>query len=158
MKTDVAPIAEEEIQLDKLVNEGKFEEVLHLLHHQTFRDDLKSKVTKRNKSLNLEAAYRFCQYAIACQSDEIYWHKLAFNIAHLLSEKNVSYKHKALSHLLDAINMDKADWKLKEDALVFYDGGFLPEKFVKPFAEIVIRMDPTNRKALEVLEKESDLI
>ncbi len=157
MKTDVASTAETEIQLDRLVNEGKYEEVLHLLQHETFRKEFKSIVAEQDEKLNLEAAYRFCQYAISLQPEEVYFQKMAFSIAHGLSERYVSFKRKALTHLLDAIKMDKTDWKLKENALLFYDGGLLPEKFVKPFAEIVIRMDPTNRNALKVLEKELDV-
>jgi hypothetical protein len=156
MKTHAAPTAELEMQLDDLINNHRFTEATHLLNHDEFRQIFKSLVSGEYGELDLDSAYKFCKYAIAENGKDIYWHKMAFQIAHLLAEAKVSFKQRAMVHLLDAITLDSTDWKLKESALTYYDGGVLPEKFVKPFAEIVIRMDPTNQNALKVLENEWD--
>ena len=157
METNVETTAEVDILLDELINEHKFDEALHLLNHDEYRRAFQMLVDERSHDLDFNSGYQFCEYAIDRNDSDIFWQKMAFQIAQLLSTNDSSFKRISLDHLLKAIAMDSTDWKLKESALGYFEAGLLPEEFSKPYAEIVIRRDPTNRNALRVLESEWEL-
>lgn len=157
METNVETTAEVDILLDELINEHKFDEAVHLLNHDEYRGVFKMLVDEKSPNLDLKSGYRFCVYALDRNDSDIFWQKMAFQIAQLLSTNDNSFKRISLNHLLKAIAMDSTDWKLKEIALGYFEAGLLPEQFSKPYAEIVIRRDPTNRNALRVLESEWEL-
>ena len=157
METNVEINAEIEILLDELINEHKFDEAVHLLNHNEYREAFENLVGDASQGLDFKSGYQFCVYAIKRDESEVFWYKMAYKIAQILADKDGSFKHTALEHLLKAIAKDPTDWKLKESALDYFEEGILPEDFAKPYAEIVIRRDPTNRNALRVLESEWDL-
>ena len=154
MRTHAEVTAESDIQLVNLINQQKFSDASAIIRDKNFSSELAYLIETESDQLDSNQAYSFCTFMLQNQKNGLLWHKLSYKSADMLSKTKPGYKYKALHHLLKAIERDRNDWKLKEAALDFYEGGILPEKFVKPYAEIVIRMDPTNQKALMVLENE----
>lgn len=159
MRTTHADVtAESDIQLVNLINQQKFSAASAIIKDENYSDELVYLIESESQDLDHNQAYSFCTFMLDNQKNGSLWHKLSYKSADNLSKTKPNYKYKALNHLLKAIEKDNSDWKLKEEALSFYEGGMLPKEFGKAYAEIVIKKDPTNEKALMVLENEWDLI
>lgn len=139
-----------------LCNEYRFDEASTFLANYDEAEQMKLIVRLAKKHAS-SLAYAFTSHMLQKEENN-FWHQAASTIAfETFPEKTEAHKT-GLYHLLKAIEFAPFDWKMKESALKYHQEGILPERYTKPFAEAVLRQEPTNPIALRVVEMEEELI
>ncbi len=140
-------------ELEKLISDYEFEKAQNLIETSLTEDATKSMLVKIAGHTSGNLVYTFVSKVL--QKDEnSFWHKVASKVAFETFSDEHEAEKTGLYHILKAIEHDPTNWKMKEEALKHFRDGALPEKYIKPYAEAVLRQEPTNHIALMAVESE----
>ncbi|WP_020526407.1 hypothetical protein [Flexithrix dorotheae] len=138
-------------QISQLILDYKFNEAEELIKSNFNEDDVLELLEQISKGKPGLLAYTFAAH-LSEKHQNSFWHRIAASLAIQTLEEKSHAQNTSLYHILKAVELDPKDWELKEQALSFYPENLLPERYVKPFAEAVLRQDPTNELALGAVE------
>ncbi|MBX2843166.1 MAG: hypothetical protein KTR26_15460 [Flammeovirgaceae bacterium] len=151
MNLSANPVDSTTQQISQLILEYKFNEAEKLIKANIKEDAVLKLLERLAKGKVGLLAYTFAAH-LSEKLQNSFWHRISASLASKSLEGKAHSQNTSLYHILKAVELNPQDWELKEKALSFYSENLLPERYVKPFAEAVLRQDPTNQLALGAVE------
>jgi hypothetical protein len=137
--------------LENLLLDLQFEQARALFEQTHTPEMIFRDLKKMTKTAVGTLAYTFAAHA-AERTNSSVWHQIAAKLAIDVLTEMPNARKSGLEHLLKAIETDEYDVELKQYALSFSQEGLLPRRYIRAFAEAVLKVDPANHLAIRAIE------